>query len=97
MDDTARAVVALAPGRVELQRLPLPEIGPRDLLVRVRLCGICGSDQHLLRSDWGTAFPLILGHELIGTVAEVGEQASVSLAPPIAARPTGPRRWPPPP
>lgn len=72
----ALAAVATAPGQIHLESLPLPDIGPGDLLMRVELCGICGSDQHLLRSDWGTAFPLILGHEFVGTVAEVGDLAA---------------------
>ena len=72
----ALAAVATGPGQIQLQDLPLPEIGPGDLLMRVELCGICGSDQHLLRNDWGTAFPLILGHEFVGTVAEAGELAA---------------------
>ena len=74
--DMALAAVAVAPGLLELQRLPIPEIGRRDLLMKVRLCGICGSDQHLLRNDWNTTYPLVLGHEFVGTVDRVGEQAA---------------------
>ncbi len=74
--DTVEAAVAVAPGRIAIQRLPWPAIGPRDLLMQVELCGICGSDQHLLANDSGeTPFPLILGHEYVGTVAEGGEAA----------------------
>lgn len=75
MGERVRAVVAVEAGRIELQEFPLPKIGPEDMLVRVKMCGVCGSDQHLLYANWGTAFPVILGHEFVGTVAEVGPKA----------------------
>lgn len=74
--ETLEAAVAVEAGKMEIRRFPKPAIGPRDLLMRVELCGICGSDQHLFTGDWGTPFPLILGHEFVGTVAEVGDEAS---------------------
>lgn len=74
--ETVQAAVAVEAGKMEMRRFPRPAIGSRDLLMRVELCGICGSDQHLFRGNWGTPFPLILGHEFVGTVAEVGEEAS---------------------
>ena len=75
MSERVRAAVAVRQGTIEVQSFPLPEIGPRDMLVQVRLCGVCGSDLHLLRGDWGTPFPVILGHEFVGTVAQLGSEA----------------------
>ncbi len=73
---TVRAAVTTSPGHIEVQRFPRPALGPGDMLLKVELCGVCGSDVHLFHGDWGNPFPVILGHEYIGTVAELGEQAA---------------------
>jgi 2-desacetyl-2-hydroxyethyl bacteriochlorophyllide A dehydrogenase len=51
-----------------------PTIGPRDVLVRAKACGICGTDVHIWEGDFFPTFPLIPGHELAGEVAEVGAE-----------------------
>ena len=53
---------------------PEPEPGPKDVFVRVRACGICGTDQHIYDGDFGGPFPLIGGHELAGDVVAVGSE-----------------------
>jgi L-iditol 2-dehydrogenase len=58
---------------LEVTDLPQPEIGPGDVLVRVRACGICGSDVHGLDGSTGRRIPpLVMGHEAAGVIAEVG-------------------------
>jgi L-iditol 2-dehydrogenase len=58
---------------LELADLPKPELGPNDVLVRVRACGICGSDVHGLDGSTGRRIPpLVMGHEAAGVIAEVG-------------------------
>jgi L-iditol 2-dehydrogenase len=58
---------------LELVDLPTPEIGPDDLLVRVKACGICGSDVHGYDGSTGRRIPpLVMGHEAAGEVAAVG-------------------------
>lgn len=53
--------------------LPKPEVGPDDLLVQVRACGICGSDIHGFDGSSGRRIPpLVMGHEAAGVVAEAG-------------------------
>jgi L-iditol 2-dehydrogenase len=54
---------------VRPQEMPVPRLGPGELLVRVRACGICGSDL----MEWYRApkAPLVLGHEIAGEIAEV--------------------------
>jgi len=55
----------------------VPEIGPDDVLVRVRACGICGSDVHGMDGSTGRRIPpLVMGHELGGTVVAVGPGVS---------------------
>lgn len=44
------------------------KLGRDDVLVKVTHCGICHSDVHLLDGEWGNVFPLVPGHEIIGTV-----------------------------
>lgn len=54
--------------------VPPPTIGPRDVLVRAKACGICGTDVHIWEGDFFPTFPLIPGHEVAGEVAEVGAE-----------------------
>jgi L-iditol 2-dehydrogenase len=59
--------------KMELTELPVPEIGADDVLVRVRACGICGSDVHGFDGSTGRRLPpIVMGHEASGEVAAVG-------------------------
>ena len=57
---------------VRLEEVPVPEIGPGEILVRVHTCGICGTDLKKIASGSHSA-PRIFGHETAGVVAKVGE------------------------
>jgi L-iditol 2-dehydrogenase len=58
---------------LEVVQMPTPDIGPDDVLVRVRACGICGSDVHGLDGKTGRRIPpLVMGHEAAGEVVESG-------------------------
>ena len=62
---------------VEFTEVPTPEPGSGEVLLRVDACGVCHSDLHLADGDWEqlkpiTKTPLILGHEIIGTVVKLG-------------------------
>jgi uncharacterized zinc-type alcohol dehydrogenase-like protein len=51
------------------------DLGPRDVLIKIAFAGICHSDIHTGREEWGTAiFPLVPGHEIAGTVQEIGAE-----------------------
>jgi 2-desacetyl-2-hydroxyethyl bacteriochlorophyllide A dehydrogenase len=70
-----RAVVVERPGAAALRRVPRPEPGPGEVLVRVGAAGICGSDVEVLegrRPARYVRYPIIPGHEWAGTVAAVG-------------------------
>src|SRR5262245_51543239 len=61
--------------KLELTDMPVPEIGPEELLVRVKACGICGSDVHGFDGSTGRRIPpIVMGHEASGQVAGIGSQ-----------------------
>ncbi len=62
---------------LEMQEVPIPQVGPRDVLVRIRAAGICHSDVHY-RAGVSPVypFPLTLGHEVAGVVEQVGPKVA---------------------
>lgn len=78
-DGTIRAAVFDGPERVKFCRRPRPALAsPADVLIAVEACGICGTDLHILEEPPGhPATPgVVLGHELVGRIAETGPEAS---------------------
>jgi len=69
-----RAGVYRGAGRVALERVPVPEIGEGEVLIRVAACGICGTDVKKIQHGF-IAPPQIFGHEIAGTVVAVAEGA----------------------
>jgi uncharacterized zinc-type alcohol dehydrogenase-like protein len=66
-----------AKGRLEPFEFDPGELGPDQVEIDVIACGICHSDLSVLNNDWGfTSYPLVPGHEVVGTIAEVGEHVS---------------------
>lgn len=65
-----------APGAVEIRDVPVPSFGPEECLVKVRYCGICGTELHLYHGQLDVLArpPVILGHEWCGQIVEVGER-----------------------
>ncbi len=61
-------------GSVEIREIPKPEIGADDVLLEVANVGVCGSDLHQWTSDhsWPVNYPVVLGHEFGGHIAELG-------------------------
>lgn len=54
------------------------DVGPRDVLIEIAYAGICHSDIHTVRGDWGPiTYPQVVGHEIVGTVAEVGAEVTL--------------------
>ena len=53
--------------------IELPPLGPNEVKIRVKYCGVCHSDLSMLNNEWGgSAYPLVAGHEVAGEIAEVG-------------------------
>jgi len=65
------------PGRMVLREFPLPKIGPQEGLLKVEMEGVCGSDVGMYRGKVARAprpYPIIMGHEIFGTIADIGEE-----------------------
>ena len=77
---TMKAVVKYdnVAGATEVREVPVPSIGPDDVLVETAYIGICGSDPHMHHNkvSYKVNVPLILGHEFAGVIAEVGANVS---------------------
>jgi L-iditol 2-dehydrogenase len=77
---TNRAAVLTGPGEIVLEERPVPEPGPREVLVEITAVGVCGSDVHYFQhgriGPYVVREPLILGHESAGRVAALGPEVS---------------------
>jgi len=82
--DRVKAAVMTAPGSMELREYPYPPMDEDSAVLRVEMCGICGTDKHIFRGDatqirGKSIFPYIPGHEVIGTIVEIGENAAEGM------------------
>jgi L-iditol 2-dehydrogenase len=75
LPSTMRAAVYRGVNDVRLETVPVPQIGPGEILVRVHTCGICGTDLKKIATGSHSA-PRIFGHETAGVVAAVGDNVS---------------------
>src|ERR1700674_3733084 len=66
-----RAAVYRGVNDVRVETIPVPEIGPGEVLVKIHTCGICGTDLKKIHTGSHDA-PRVFGHEMSGTVAKVG-------------------------
>lgn len=82
---TVKAAVLESPMKLAIERFPYPKLKDDAIILEIELCGICGTDKHLYRGEAqlysGThaetkvPYPIILGHEIVGKVVEIGKQA----------------------
>lgn len=50
------------------------EVGPKDIEIEILYCGVCHSDIHTVRSEWGPAkYPVVPGHEIVGKIVAIGK------------------------
>lgn len=71
-----QAAVMLQPGQIEIREFDKPTLADDSLLLQVDKVGICGSDKHMYLGHTALKFPVIPGHEVVGTVAEIGKDAN---------------------
>ena len=60
------------PGNVELLDVPEPNAGPDQVVIQVHNAGICGTDIHILKSEYVIHPPVVMGHEVCGEIVETG-------------------------
>jgi len=69
---TMKALVFRGPGRIQLEEVAVPKAGPGDVVIRVTLTTICGTDLHIVKGEYPVKPGLIIGHEAVGKIHEVG-------------------------
>jgi D-arabinitol dehydrogenase (NADP+) len=70
--NTMKAVVYDHPGKFAVREVAVPEPGPGEVLIRIQVAGVCGTDLHLHAGEFGPSYPLTPGHEFVGEVVSVG-------------------------
>src|SRR6187551_1424737 len=69
---TMRAAVFHGPGDIRVEDVPRPKPGPGEAVIRVTLTTICGTDIHILKGEYPVRPGLIIGHEPVGVIDELG-------------------------
>ncbi|MFJ5778417.1 zinc-dependent alcohol dehydrogenase family protein [Streptomyces sp. NPDC093094] len=67
-----KAAVIESVGKAVVAEVPDPTPGPREVVVEVAACGLCGTDLHILRGEFAPELPIVPGHEFAGEVVAVG-------------------------
>ena len=68
-----KAAMLLAPRKIEIQEIATPRLGADEVLIQPEHTGVCGSDVSLYAGHRSAAYPLLLGHEVLGRVSALGE------------------------
>lgn len=76
LSSKVNAAVVVTTRKMEIQAFDLPVIGEEDGLLKVELCGVCGSDPRIYSWTDPQRFPLIMGHELVGHIEQLGSRAA---------------------
>ena len=71
-----KAVVLYAPEEIKIQDIDIPKPHKTDVLIKVKACGVCGTDNALYRGEYPGNYPVVIGHEFSGDVIEVGEDVT---------------------
>ena len=82
-----KAAVLKAPGELVVKEVPDPKPSPGELVVRVKACGVCGTDVNLYTGKYSANCPVILGHEFAGEVVEVGQGVDLEIGTLVTADP----------
>ncbi|MCL4396608.1 MAG: zinc-dependent alcohol dehydrogenase family protein [Chloroflexi bacterium] len=69
-----KAAVIYSPGDVQVKELDMPAPGPNEVLIKVKACGVCGTEHTLFTGGYYANYPVVLGHEYAGEVVEVGKE-----------------------
>lgn len=70
----SKAFIITKPGEFVFKDLNFPAVGPKEVLIKVKACGICTTDRRIYNGDVSVPFPVIGGHEVSGEVTDVGNK-----------------------
>jgi len=73
MNSSTAAVLTAYKEPLELRQYPIPDVRPGEVLVRVEMAGVCGTDVHLCAGELAIPLPVILGHETVGRIEILGQ------------------------
>jgi 2-desacetyl-2-hydroxyethyl bacteriochlorophyllide A dehydrogenase len=71
-----KAAIITGVGHSEVGTVDDPTPGPRDVIVDVAACGICGTDLHILQGEFAPTLPIVPGHEFAGEIVELGRDVT---------------------
>ena len=71
-----QALVYNGPMNINVADYPLPSIAPDEVVIKVGACGVCGTDFHIYKGEAPANSPIIIGHEYVGEVIEIGKHVS---------------------
>jgi len=74
MTSTMKALVYDKPESFAIKDIPIPDIAPNQVLIKVKACGVCKTDEHIHKGHFISKFPLTPGHEFAGTVEKIGNE-----------------------
>ncbi|MGW1159919.1 zinc-dependent alcohol dehydrogenase family protein [Streptomyces sp. NPDC002513] len=84
-----KAAVIESVGHAVVTEVPDPTPGPREVVVEVAACGLCGTDLHILQGEFAPKLPIVPGHEFAGVVVGTGTQVTeVSIGDRVAVDPS---------
>jgi len=73
LEGLMKALVFRGKNDVRLENVPMPRPGPGEVVIRVTLTTLCGTDVHILKGEYPVRSGLVIGHEAVGVVHEIGE------------------------
>ena len=81
---SVRAAAMTAPGRMEVRSYPFPQMGRDSAILKIDMTGVCGTDKHIFKGEarelrGKSIYPYVGGHEIIGTIVEIGEDAARTM------------------
>ena len=73
-----------APGKLEMRNYPFPQMDRDSAILKIDMTGVCGTDKHIFKGEarefrGKSIYPYVGGHEIIGTVVEIGEDAARTM------------------
>lgn len=73
MSPKVKSMVLEGPRKISMRQFDMPSTGPEDALLKVEMCGVCGSDVSMYNGKLQVPYPIIMGHEIVGYIEEIGD------------------------